>query len=110
MREKQEGKKGVLANANIDLARANLVSNLVDGGEPRRALAIDGVDGGFDGDASVQRRHASGGGASPWRKNVADRDVFDELGVQADLGVGCAQDVGEDELGLGVLEPSLPAL
>ena len=92
------------------MASADLVSDLVDGCEPRGALAIDGVDGGFDGDASMQRGHASGGGASSWRENVADGDVFDELGVQADLGVGCAQDVGEDEFGLGVFEPSLPAL
>jgi len=54
--------------------------------------------------------HTRSAGSSARRQDVADRDIFDEFGVEVRAGVGGAEDVGEDEFGFGVFEASFAAL
>jgi hypothetical protein len=78
--------------------------------KPRRALPVDSVDAGFDGDSGVESGHRSRGSASTGREAIANSDAVDEFGVEGDLLVGGTEDVGEDELGFSILEATLLAL
>jgi hypothetical protein len=92
------------------LAYADLIRYLVDSSQPRRALAVHSVDGGFDGDSGVQGCHAGGACASSSSEDVANGDVVNEDRVEVGLGVRSAQYMGKDNFGLGVLESTFPAL
>ncbi len=81
-----------LTNANVDLSRDYLCRDLVDGRKTRRALTVDSRDRGRDGDASVERGHASSGRATARRKDVSDADILDKCRVEVDLGVDCTKD------------------
>jgi hypothetical protein len=56
-------------------------------------LSVDGVDRGLDGDASVEGCHSSRRSSSSRGKNIADRDILDELGIEVGLGVRGAQNM-----------------
>ena len=58
----------------------------------------------------MESSHTSGGSTSTGREDIANSDVVDEFGVEGDLLVGGTEDVGEDELGFGVLEATLLSL
>jgi hypothetical protein len=72
----------------------------------RRALPVDSVDAGLNGDSGVESSHTSRGSASTGREDIANSDVVDEFEAKEDLLV-CGT---EDELGLRVLEATLLAL
>ena len=92
----QQQRRFTLTDTNVDLASADFVGNLGDGGEAGGALAVDGVDGGFDRDASVEGGHTCLSCTSARGEDVADSDVFNQLWVEVDLFVDAAEDMGED--------------
>ena len=97
-------------DANVDLAGGNLVRDLVDAGEAGGALAVDGVHGGSVGDACSEGGHTRGRRAAAWGEDIANRNIFDKGGDEADLGVDGAEDLAEDLLGACVLETALLCL
>lgn len=97
-------------DTNVDLPSLDLVGDLGDGSQTRGALAVDGVDGGLDGDACVEGGHARSGSSSTRGEDIADGDVVDELGVKVGALVSGLENVGKDELGFGIFETSLATL
>ena len=54
--------------------------------------------------------HTRGCGSSAEGKDIAYSDVLNEGGVETGMGVDGPEDMGKEELGLGVLESTLFAL
>jgi len=71
---------------------------------------VDSVHGGLHWDACMDRSDASLGRTSSWWEAVAHGDIFDECWIDTRLCVGGAEDMSEDELGLGVFETTFSAL
>ena len=104
---KYEGRR---TDTDIDLPADDLSRNLVDRGQTRRALPVDGRDGCGDWDAGVEASHACSIGTAARRQDVADSDVFDKNGVEVDLAVNGAEDARENLFGPCVFKAALLAL
>ena len=103
-------KENKLTNTDVNLSQSNLVRNLVHGCQTRRALTVDGVEGRGVGDASSEGGHARSRRATAGGEHISDRNILNERGIEADLGVDGAQDLAEDLLGARVLEAALLGL
>ena len=99
-----------LTNTDFDLAKGDLVSNLVDGSETGRALSVQTVTAGRVGDASPERTHTSLCGASTWGEDGTDGDILDELGVDLGLSNDTLQGPAEHLLGGALREAALLGL
>jgi len=44
------------------------------------------------------------------RKYISDSDILNELGVKVDAGIYSLENIGEDKVGLCILEPAFLAL
>jgi len=54
--------------------------------------------------------HTGSGSATTGRKYISDSNVLNELGIEVDTRIYSLENVGEDEVGLCILEPAFPAL
>jgi hypothetical protein len=98
------------ADAYLDHAGLDGMSDINTGLETRRALSVQGLDGSTDGEASSQSGGTELSGATSGRQDRADSDIFDEARV--DLGSINERLEGTDEqvCGRGVLKSSLTTL
>jgi hypothetical protein len=58
----------------------------------------------------VESCHTGTGSTTAWRENVADRNILNEVRVDASLGVGRAEDGGQELFWTSVLETTLLGL
>lgn len=55
----------------------------------------------------MEGSHTGSGGTTAGRKYVSDGDILDERGIEVDVRVYGAEDIGEDKVGLCVPEGAL---
>ena len=97
-------------DTDVNLTSCDFVSDLSDGSQTGGALPVDGVDSGRVRDASCKGSHTSSSSASTRRKDITNRDVFDECRVEAGFGVCRSENFGKDLLWPCVLETTLSSL
>lgn len=97
----------VLTNTDVDLAESDLVGNLVNGSETRRALSVQAVATGSVGNTGPERAHAGLGGTTTGSKDGTDGNILDELRVDLGLGKNTLKGPTEELLGSTLRETTL---
>ena len=97
-------------DTNLDHTRPDGIRNVNDGLQTARALAVQALHSGGLGEASHKGRGPELSSATAGRKDRADSNIFNDLGVDAALSNHGLEDTGQKVSSRGVFEATLATL